>query len=135
MRSHCLCSSRLTCSEALVKLNAELTKELQDLRFYFKPQREKGSVESRVLSTREHDEISRQADARELEIEKIKKEVGALNIEHQWKQKSMQDLKKDLDKILQGMDDETRGDILFELKDLTEVRSSPWPPSPLCFHH
>lgn len=107
--------------EALVKLNAEQLKELQDLRFYFKPQREKGSVEARVLGTREHDEISRQSDTRNSELETIKKAVGALNIEHQWKQKSMQELKKGLDRILQEMDDETRGDILFELKDLTEA--------------
>jgi len=107
--------------ESLIKLNAELLKELQDLRWYFKPQREKGEVESRVYGTREFDEIAKQKGQRESEIENIKKEVSATNIEHEWKTKTMQDLKKELDKTLQEMDPDTRGDILFELKDLTEA--------------
>jgi len=126
----------------LIKLNAELLKEVQDLRWYFKPQREKGDVESRIYGTREFDEISKQRSQLEVEIEAIKKEVSSTNIEHEWKTKTMQgptfltaecscyyvaqflflvDLKKELDKTLQEMDAETRGDILFELKDLTEA--------------
>jgi chromosome segregation ATPase len=107
--------------EYLVKLNAELLKEVQDLRWYFKPQREKGEVESRIYGTREFDEIAKQASMRETEIENIKKEVSATNIEHEWKTKSMPELKKELDKTLQEMDPDMRGDILFELKDLTEA--------------
>jgi len=108
-------------NETTERVKAELRQELATLKWYFQPLKEKSDADTQWYSTIDFDFITERKKKRDAEMQAIKEEIQNTSLEHIQKNKEGEDFKKDLDKALQAMAPEDRGDLLFEMKDLMET--------------
>jgi len=113
----------VTCAkESLTHIiEVELVKEINDLKWYLKPLREKEPEESRNYGNLPYDFLMSRRSTRTEELESIKKVIEDSSLDYVHREKSPEDFKKELDRALRGMDQDERTDLLFELRDLTEA--------------
>jgi len=102
-------------------VDVELVKELNDLKWYLKPLRDKEPEESRLYGTLSFDFLMARRASRKEELEGIKKAIEDSSLDHVDRNKTPQDFKKALDFALSQMDADERTDLLFEMRDLTEA--------------
>jgi len=110
-------------NEVLERVKAELKQELNGLKWYYKPLKEKeiGALETQWFSTTDYDFIVERKKKRDVELSSIKEEIQNTSLDHLQREKEAEDFKKDWERALEAMNTEDRGDLLFEIKDLMEA--------------
>uniref|UniRef100_A0A6B2KYU5 Nuf2 DHR10-like domain-containing protein n=1 Tax=Arcella intermedia TaxID=1963864 RepID=A0A6B2KYU5_9EUKA len=100
---------------------AELKQELAALNWYFVPLKEKGLLETQWYSTTDYDFIVERKKKRDAELAAIKEEIQNTSLDYKQKDLEAEDFKRNWERALESMNNEDRGDLLFEIKDLMEA--------------
>jgi len=108
--------------EYLEQLTAELQKEVDDLNWYFMDHKKKNPKDSRIYGTREFDWVMHRRKLIDDELEKIDKHLAEISVTSKWKDKTLEDLQRDLKRSLKSkIDAQDVADFTARLSELVGI--------------